>query len=107
MPFLRKSTKQRKYGHIGPYGPGAGFAIDSGDRLAATKRETAQIKAFMRRYPGILPHAINAVASGMFGNGQNVANLDAFGGLRRGIDFGQFEASGWEDPTAFSQLLSN
>jgi hypothetical protein len=100
MPFLGKSTKHRKYGHIGPYGPGAGFAIGSGDRLAARRRETAQVKAFMRRYPGMLPHTMNAVASGMFGNGQSVANLDAFGGLRHGIGFDQFEASGCEDPTA-------
>jgi len=94
MPFLGKSTKHRKYGHIGPYGPGAGFATGSGDRLAARRRETAQIKAIMRRYPGMLPHAMNAVASGMFGNGQSAANPDALGGLHRGIGFD------WEDPTA-------
>jgi hypothetical protein len=100
MPFLGKSTKHRKYGYIGPYGPGARFAIGSGDRLASRRRETAQIKALMRRYPGVLPHAMNAVASGMFGNGQSAANPDAFGDLRRGIGFDQFAASGWEDPTA-------
>jgi hypothetical protein len=99
MPFLGESTKHRKYGHIGPYGPGAGFAIGSGDRLAARRREKAQIKAFMRRYPGMLPHAMNAVASGMFGNGQSVASPDAFGSLRRGIGFDQFGASGWEGLT--------
>jgi hypothetical protein len=99
MPFLGQSTKHRKYGHIGPYGPGAGFAIGSGDRLAARRREKAQVNAFMRRYPGMLPHAMNAVASGMFGNGQSAANPDAFGSLRRGISFDQFDASGWEDPT--------
>src|SRR5271155_1253575 len=65
MPFLGKSTKHRKYEHTGPYGPGAGFAIGSGDRLAARRRETAQIKALMRRYPGMLPHAMNAVAGGV------------------------------------------
>jgi hypothetical protein len=100
MPFLGKSTKHRNHGHIGPYGPGAGFAIGSGDRLAARRREAAQIKALMIRYPGALPQAMNAVASGMFGDGQSAANPDAFGGLRRGIGFDQFAASGWEDPTA-------
>jgi hypothetical protein len=99
MPFLGESTKHRKYGQIGPYGPGAGFAIGSSDRLAARRREKAQIKAFMRRYPGMLPHAMNAVASGMFGNGQSVADPDAFGNLRRGIGFDQFDADGWEDLT--------
>jgi hypothetical protein len=43
---------------------------------------------------------MNAVASGMFGNGQSVANPDAFGSLRDGIGFDRFDASGWEDPTA-------
>jgi hypothetical protein len=99
MPFLGKSTKHRKYEHTGPYGPGAGFAIGSGDRLAARRRETAQIKALMRRYPDMLPHAMNAMASGMVGNCQSAASPDAFGGLRRGIGFDRFAASGWEDPT--------
>jgi hypothetical protein len=91
MPFLGKST---------PYSPGAGFAISSGDRLATRRREAAQIKAIMRRYPGVPPHVMNAVASGMFGNGQSAANPDALGDRHRGIGFDQFAASGWEDPTA-------
>jgi hypothetical protein len=98
MPLLGQKTKPRKYEHIGPYGLGAGFAIGSGDRLAARRREKAQIKAFTRRYPGMLPHAMNAVASGMFGNGQSVANPDAFGSLRQGIGLDRFDTSGW-DPT--------
>jgi hypothetical protein len=85
---------------VGPYGPGAGFAIGSGERLAARRREAAQTKAFMRRYLGMLPQAMNAMAGGMFGPGQSVGRMNGFGGFRHGASVGHFEESGWEDPTA-------
>jgi hypothetical protein len=100
MPFLGKGTKHRRYGQTGPYGPGAGFAIGSGERLAARRRETAQAKAFVRRYPGMRPQAMDTVAGAMFGNGQSAGLMTGFGDVRRGAGFAQFEESGWEDPTA-------
>jgi hypothetical protein len=98
MPFLGKCTKHRRYGQIGPYGPGAAFAIGSGERLASRRREIAQTKACMRRYPGILPQAVNAVGGGMFEYDHGAGHMNGFGSVPYGASFGQFEESGWKDP---------
>ena len=95
MPFLRRSTKHRQ---TSPYGPGAGFAIGSCERLAARRREAAQMKAFMRRYPNILPQAMNVVAGGLFRNPQSAEHTNGFGGVRPAASFDQFEENVWEDP---------
>lgn len=97
MPFHSTSTKYRRYGQFGPYGPAAEFATGSGERLAARKRETAQTKASTRRYPGMLPQDMKAMAGGMFGSSQSAECMDSLGGIRHGAGFDQFEDGGWEE----------
>ena len=96
MTFLRKDSTHRRY----PYGPGAGFAVGSGDRLAARRREAAQMKAFMRRHTGIAPQNFGTVGEGMFGNGQSTGQINGFGNLRQRTGFAGSEGGSWEDPTA-------
>ena len=96
MPFLRKGSTNRIY----PYGPGVGFAVGSDERLAARRREAAQMKAFMRQHPGILPPNVGTIEGRMFGNSQSTGQMNGFGGLRQRPGFAGSEGGSQEDPTA-------
>lgn len=98
MSFLGRHKKYRRYGQTGPYGPAAAFAIGSGERLAARRREMAQTKAFMRRYPGILPPVVNVVAGGIFEYDRGTSHMNGFSSVPHGASFGQFKEDDWEDP---------
>lgn len=67
------------------------------------------MKAFWRRYPGMLPQDMNFISGGMFGNGESAGLMDGFEEVRHGPGFSQFEETGWEDqlPTIQHQFLRN
>ena len=130
MPLFGRSHRNRPHrggqSQHGPYGPGVGFGFWSGEQLAERRRQTAQVKGLIKRYPGMLPQLIDAMAgsnSGFSSDGPSQPWMSGWesmagrggregGGREGGRGRSLFDVPGedsWENSprTQFEQPLQN